>query len=30
MEVLGDLIVRLNGWQFINQLLATVELADFC
>ena len=29
-EVLGGLIVRLNGGQFISQLLATVELPDFC
>jgi len=29
MEVLGGLIVRLNGWQFISELFATVELPDF-
>ena len=29
MEVLGGLIVRLNGWQCISELFATVELPDF-
>ena len=29
-EVLGGLIVGLNGGQFISELLATVELPDFC
>jgi hypothetical protein len=29
-EVLRGLIVRLNGGQFINHLLATVELPDLC
>src|ERR1700682_3869677 len=29
MEVLGGLIVRLNVWQFISELFATVELPDF-
>ena len=29
-EVLGGLIVGLNGGQFISELFATVELPDFC
>jgi hypothetical protein len=29
-EVLGGLIVSLNGGQFVSELLATVELPDFC
>ena len=29
-EVLGGLIVGLGGGQFLSELLATVELPDFC